>query len=243
MIRVLGKLVLLFLLVYAGVSIWYGRLEDKLRLESEQRETVAAATPEKKTEILRKPDDYTIIVKRNIFQAVVEKKEVTETKPPEPEKLEPTKLRLSLMGTVDGSEQDARAIISDDTKREQDIYQVGDSIQGGIIKTISRGKVILNVNGKDEVLTLKDREGGGPAYVPSPTDYYQEPPAQQAVEERLTPPTTRPRPVVRPRPVRRPSNLRPPTRTNQIRRSPVPGGATSNSTEENGAEENAQSGY
>ncbi|GAB4344663.1 MAG: hypothetical protein Kow0089_21340 [Desulfobulbaceae bacterium] len=208
MIRVGAKLVLIFALVYAGVTIWYGRLEERLRVPAKPRAETAAA-PEKKTEILRKPDDYTIIVERNIFQAMVTRTEASETRA-EPVELAPTKLKLSLMGTISGAERDARAIISDDAKRQQDIYQVGDSIQGALIKSIERGKVVLVVNGRDEVLTLKERKGGGPAYQPDPSDFYQEQqdapqPQVQARRQQPGQPQATRRPAVRPRPVRRPS--------------------------------------
>lgn len=173
--RVAIKLVLIFILLYAGVRIWYGRLEEKLLILPEIGGAVAEQTEaEEKTEILRKPDDYTIIVDRNIFQARTAEA-VEEIVTEEPEELEPTKLKVSLMGTVSGSEPDARAIIADDLKKQQDIYQVGDTIQGALIKDIDRGRVILHVNGADEVLTLADREGGGPAYEPPASEYYQEP--------------------------------------------------------------------
>jgi general secretion pathway protein C len=202
-VRILAKLIIIFILVYTGVSIWYGRLEGKLQKNPVSRVAAVAPPPEKKTEILRKPDDYTIIVRRNIFQAVVVKTEQDTTKE-EPEELKPTKLKLSLMGTISGNERDARAIISDDAKRQQDIYQVGDSVQGAIIKTIERGKIVLTVNSKDEVLTLKDRQGGGKAYQPSPSDYYKEPLEQQKPQVGKPPSTPgKRRPVVRPRPVRR----------------------------------------
>ncbi len=76
-----------------------------------------------------------------------------------------------------------------------------------MIKTIDRGKVVLSVNGKDEVLTLKDRKGGGAAYKPSAADFYKEPvePAQPKVNNNQPNSGTR-RPAVRPRPVRRSSN-------------------------------------
>ena len=211
MIRILVKLLIIFALVFAAVSIWYSRVEEKLQLDSISKSQIVEPQPEKKTEILRKENDYTIIVRRNIFQAVVVKTEpivedVTS------EVLEPTKLKLSLMGTISGSERSARAIISDEVKRKQDLYQVGDSIQGAMIKTIDRGKVVLSVNGKDEVLTLKDRKGGGAAYKPSPADFYKEPaakPVEPKVNDNQSNRGTR-RPVVRPRPVRRSSNPRSP---------------------------------
>ncbi len=209
MVRVVAQLVILFALVYAGVSIWYDRLEETLRQAPVLAEKESDQAPAEKTEIVRRPDDYTVIVKRNIFQAAITKTEPKETTPEVVEKeLAPTKLKLSLMGTISGTERDARAIISDDVKRQQDIYQVGDSIQGAMIKEIERGKVVLNVNNSDEILTLKEREGGGPAYQPSPSDFYKEPEVPQAeeveeVEGAVQTPGGR-QPRVRPRPIRRP---------------------------------------
>jgi len=219
-------MVLILVLVYTGVKIWYGRLEERLRVAPVPQETAIVPESEQKTELLRKQDDYTIIVDRNIFQALI----TVVEKPPEqvqPEELVPTKLKLSLMGTVAGYERDARAIISDDVKRQQDIYQVGDTIQGAMIKAIERGSVILQVNGVDEILSLRDREGGGPAYEPSPSDFYQEPvevevpdtpeppeqPEQPEQQEQVVEPGQSPeQPVVRPRPrrpVRMPTRARP----------------------------------
>lgn len=210
MLRVFLKLVLIFVLVFAGVKIWYGRLEEKLLISPVAEKPAQAQKPVPKKEPLLKPKDYTIIVDRNIFQALI-----TETGPQgeevKAEELEPTTLKLSLMGTISGNEQDARAIISDDLKKQQDIYQVGDSIQGAVIKAIERGRVILQVNGADEVLNLKDREGGGPAYEPSPSDYYHEPEEQPEVQENPQPSEpseqinqVRRGPLVRPRPRRFP---------------------------------------
>lgn len=224
MTRIIAKLLVLSLLAYGGVSWWYSRLE-KTMLEEQEIVPKVTASAEKveKTEIKRQPNDYSIIVSRNIFQAEIIKK---EEKPPEvvvQKPVEPTKLKLSLMGTISGSERNARAIISDDAKRKQDIYQVGDSIQGAIIKAIDRGKVVLNVNGGDEVLTLADREGGGPAYQPSPSDFYQESPEEAVEQEAFQQESVQQEtnlgedtggvvpqqpPAIRPRPVRRSLNLR-----------------------------------
>jgi type II secretion system protein C len=210
------NLVLILLLVFAGVKIWYGRLEEGLRVPTVPPEPrVADSTATTPGEIMPTARDYTIIVDRNIFQAVIEETEPEVTQPA-PQELEQTKLKLSLMGTVSGTERDSRAIITDDTKRQQDIYHIGDSIQGALIKDIERGRVILEVKGVDEVLTLADRKGGGPAYEPSPADFYQEPVEQPLPQEPELEPETeqemqQPRqPVVRPRPFRRPGIQRRP---------------------------------
>lgn len=232
--RVGVKLLLIFVLVFAGVKIWYGRLEERLGVPVVVKESTTAEPEVARTEIARKADDFTIIVDRNIFQAVITKA-AEEEQPPSAEELAATKLKLSLMGTISGVERDSRAIIADDLKKQQDIYQVGDSIQGALIKSIERGRVVLNVNGADEELLLKDREGGGPAYEPAQGEVYQEPepvpepqpepemveqveqlpppevpgePAPETVEQQSVPETpVQLEPVVRPRPHRRPIRM------------------------------------
>ena len=64
MIRIGSILTLIFVLSYAGVSIWYGRLEENLIKKPVSKKEVVSTTPVEKTEIVRQPDDYTIIVKR-----------------------------------------------------------------------------------------------------------------------------------------------------------------------------------
>ncbi len=155
MIRVVIKLVLIFVLVYAGVTVWYGRLEDTLRRDIRAHETVVQRQPGRTTKILRRHPDYRIIIERNIFQAAI------GAEPGGDEYLEPTALKLALLGTVSGTKRDARAIIVDEQKKKQDLYQIGDSVQGALIQSIERGKVILQVHGRREVLLLKDRQGGG----------------------------------------------------------------------------------
>lgn len=195
MIRVATKLILIFILAYAGVKVWYNRLEDSWLAVPSPAVASVQQQAEVPTEVLRKTFDYNIIVERNIFQAVLkdaekEKEVVVE------EVLAPTQLKLALMGTVSGnSDRNSRAIISDEQKKQQDIYQVGDTIQGAFIKSIERGKVILQVNGRDEVLELQERKGGGPAYTPAASDFYQEP-----TEQKVRSSSARRKPVVRPKP-------------------------------------------
>lgn len=167
MIRVITKLLLLFILVYAGVTLGYGQLEKRLLVSSVVAPDQAATTTpaEESNPVLQKSSNYQIIVGRNIFEAVPEQKKVepVEKEPVKVVEKEPeeTKLRLVLHGTVSGSEQDSRAIIVDQKEKRQDLYQVGDAVQGALIVSIERGKVVLELNGKKQFLLLKDREGGG----------------------------------------------------------------------------------
>ena len=66
------------------------------------------------------------------------------------------------MGTIVAeNNSENRAIIIDKKINKQNIFKLGDLLQGGTIKKILRGKVVLDVNGNAEALLLKDREGGG----------------------------------------------------------------------------------
>ncbi len=173
MLRVIGNLVAIFLLVYIGVYFGYGRLKQEIRFNRPGK-TIAGTTSKVVTVTGRqaqvtsasRTQDYQVIVRRNIFHAALQ----TENKAPEKveEDVVPTKLNLTLLGTVTGNDQDARAIIVDNNTRQQDLYQVGDAVQGAFIDVIKRGRVTLDVNGKREALIIKDREGGGPGAATGP---------------------------------------------------------------------------
>jgi len=167
MVRVAAKLVAIFLLVYAGVFLWYGRLEKRfltgipkpVKIQAEKT-AVGDRQGSKVVEPKAGTQDFQVIVTRNIFQASLES--VVEAPEEVVEEVVPTSLNLTLLGTVTGIDRDARAIIVDNKGKQQDIYQIGDAIQGAFIESIGRGQVTLAVNGKKEALLIKDREGGGP---------------------------------------------------------------------------------
>ena len=168
MIRVAVKLAVIFLLVSAGVYFGYGRLEKELlsgiqppgKTTAGKKTAAAPASGQTQKAAGSKAVNYQVIVQRNIFQAVLDssKAEVEEVV----EEVAPTTLNLTLLGTVTGNDRDARAIIIDNKARQQDIYQIGDAIQGAFVDSIERGKITLDVDGKKEALLIKDREGGGP---------------------------------------------------------------------------------
>lgn len=209
MVRVTVKLFLIFVLVYAGVSFWYGRLEKRLLVPATAvaPRIAQAGPPEKTKQVLQKTSNYQIILTRNIFEAVLEQKNL-EPKEKEPEKVvekepEETTLKLVLQGTVSGAERDARAIIVDQKDKKQDIYQIGDAVQGALITSIERGKVILEVNGKKQLLVIKDREGGGgrrssrseagptgPVFVPKKPTFSRSPSRSVFSKKNGTPPPT-----------------------------------------------------
>ena len=101
--------------------------------------------------------DYRIILQRNLFGSPAEKDGPASTETPDyTEDIQLTSLNIVLMGTVNGGEGAARAIILDKSSNKQELYEVGDVIQGALIKEILRGKVILVYNGKDEMLDMSE---------------------------------------------------------------------------------------
>ncbi|MCF8055901.1 MAG: hypothetical protein K9K37_04580 [Desulfocapsa sp.] len=167
--------VLATLLAAGGVELFYRSLSQTLTGRKEVVQTKAGKTAVtgskkvasadttaplqlKETAVPENKKDYAIITKRNLFGKVKEK---TVVKPPEP-KPEPimtaTALDLVLLGTISGTENEARAFIQAKVKgkQKQDIYYKGDAIQAARIKEINRGQIILTVNGKDEVLLMNE---------------------------------------------------------------------------------------
>lgn len=74
------------------------------------------------------------------------------------EDLEQTDLALKLYGTATGDDSSAYAVIEDEKNRRQDLFRVGDSIQTATLKMIMREKVVLNVDGRDEILEIEKIE-------------------------------------------------------------------------------------
>ncbi len=140
-------------------------------------------------------EDYTIIVKRSLFGKVKEK---PVAKPPKPQQtLVPTSLDLVLFGTISGTADTQRAIIRDKKKGKQDIYYVGDAIKQAVIKEISRGKIILTVNGKDEILLMqesKSPKGSATSRKSNTSEVYSLADAMEK-EKQSKPPSRQKRPV------------------------------------------------
>lgn len=96
------------------------------------------------------------IISRNIFAAA----QAPATAPVAPgiaQAAQPqaTKLAVHLIGTIDGDVITARAIIADDTSKLAKLYRTGESIGGATLTKIMRAKVMLDVNGRQEVLLLE----------------------------------------------------------------------------------------
>lgn len=105
---------------------------------------------------------YRTIVERNLFNTKTGVDQ--QPKKVDLETLKPTDLKLKLLGTVSGDKKDTYAVIEEVGGRQQNLYRVGDTIQSATLKTILREKVILNVNGEDQILGIeKDSGSSGPS--------------------------------------------------------------------------------
>jgi len=155
-LKVSFNLVALSITIFIGVDVFYKILFAKIgNIERDS------------TEILFKSDlkhnkrfpvsYYRNITDRNIFKSTdtgdkaKEKQEIIDVKT-----LEHTSLKISLVGTVVGDRKNTFAVIKEKNKKKQELYREGDTIQGALIKDIFRGKIVLRVGDRDEILTIEE---------------------------------------------------------------------------------------
>jgi general secretion pathway protein C len=121
-------------------------------------------TPKEKTfhqDSLRKGkqltrNDYNVIVERDLLK-------VSRTSPTsgqgtvDKDVVRPiAEMGLALKGTIAGPKEIARAII--ESKNEQKIYKIGDEIMGATLLAVFRNKVIMDVNGQEQMLVMEEGE-------------------------------------------------------------------------------------
>ena len=106
---------------------------------------------------------YRPILQRDLFKAQKAPESAGRQTNINVEEMEETKLQLKLWGTVTGDSRQSYAVIEDSQKKEQNLYRVGDSIQEATVKAILRAKVVLTVNGQDQVLAMEELKQSGPA--------------------------------------------------------------------------------
>jgi general secretion pathway protein C len=147
------NLVALFVAIYIGVDLFY-RLVGAQLIYGDTEEIVIEQAPQVKNRKRPPLKDFRVVMDRNIFGS--KEKAAEGIKPTDIETLEPTTLKVALLGTVTGSQENAVAVIEETDKRKQGLYRVGDSVQDAIVKMILRGKVVLRVGDKDEILTMEE---------------------------------------------------------------------------------------
>jgi general secretion pathway protein C len=138
---------------------------------------------------------YQIIAQRDLFQTP--KDAQPEQAAIDIETLKPTALKLKLWGTITGEDGMTRAVIEDETQRQQAFYRAGEEVSSAQVKMILRDKVILSVKGEDQILEIEKPSGSArpapsarPARVGSPPSAPNRPaspaPARRAVRLKLS---------------------------------------------------------
>ena len=156
------NLLALGMIIFLGVDLFYMIIRVQLRQVDTQK-VVMHRTPGFRRDHSLPSSHYQTIIDRNIFGSMgreAEEAEAEERKEIETT-LEPTSLKITLLGTVVGDRQSTLAVIKDKGKKRQDLYREGDTVQGADIRKILRGKVILRVGGRDEILTIEERAASG----------------------------------------------------------------------------------
>ncbi|MBI4774933.1 MAG: hypothetical protein HY788_12275 [Deltaproteobacteria bacterium] len=164
------NMALIGLLAWAAANLAVTIASNELR--KRPRGTIVAAEPSTGA-VSRTPDlDYfDVIARNNIFNPAaspgaskplstsVEPAEETTTQEAD---IPRTELKLTLSGTVVAQYPlYSFAVIRDDQQAgKQKLLQIGNTIQGAEIKSILWRKVILSRNGREEILVMKEPEGG-----------------------------------------------------------------------------------
>jgi general secretion pathway protein C len=109
-----------------------------------------------------------------VYYAAIQNRDIFNSAKPEPEKAKeppkPTELKLKLWGVVIHGDGSSYCVIEDLTTRKQELYRISDTVAGSaIVKQIEWDRVILDRDGKDEILELSPPQGGPipPGLVPA----------------------------------------------------------------------------
>ena len=153
------NLICITVMAYLAVDAFYTGIAARLT-----GRPASTAEPAFKAQRPREPQKplsaYNAVLERNLFDTRGPEAAKEESKKVDIASLEETKLNLKLWGTVSGTDDGDYAVIEDVKAREQDLYSVGDSVQTAVVKEIHREKVILTVDGKDEILQMQEMVTG-----------------------------------------------------------------------------------
>jgi len=150
--------------LYFGVSAFYTVGTAWLGDSVEKPVTHSSKVAVKPQAENRPLSAYGAIAKRNLFNTNPDT--AAPVQAINVDNLRETDLKLKLWGTVAGRERRAYAVIEDTKTREQNLYRIGETIQDATVKMILRQKVVLSVNGRDEILGMEEigsTSRGGPS--------------------------------------------------------------------------------
>ena len=112
--------------------------------------------PHIKTVNARNISFYKAIWERNLFGAKTAEDEKTAASDllSQIDQLALTSLNCTLIGTIINENGESWAIIKENQGNTQEKYKVGSMISGAKVIMILRNKVVLNIDGKDELLVM-----------------------------------------------------------------------------------------
>ncbi len=148
------NLLVLSLAIYCSVDVFYTLADSKLTEIKTQQATTQQLNKINAKKEWHPFNHYLSAINRDLFGAAQES--VDTSKQIKTEDLERTALNISLLGTVSGDDENSVAIIQERAKRSQSLYKIGDTIQNATIIEILRGKVILRVGSKNQILTMEE---------------------------------------------------------------------------------------
>ena len=146
----------------AGWFAWGLAAEVQRMGEPPSIPAAAEALPAAATEALKGRAAFQVIADRNLFQLPAREGDAPQTI--DVDALAPTSLQLKLWGTVSGNGEEAYAVIEDPALRRQAVYRPGEMVQHAVVRLILREKIVLSVDGRDEVLLMEQvLQGSGAA--------------------------------------------------------------------------------
>ena len=123
--------------------------------QTQSAKQISTDFAEQHSETVLPMSHYDSITARNLFHLQAPSTEKVKESQVDLAALKQTELNLKLWGTVFGTGNTNYAVIEVKKTRKQNLYKKGDTLEEAVVKMILREKVILEVNGKDEVLTME----------------------------------------------------------------------------------------
>jgi general secretion pathway protein C len=144
--------------IYFGVVIFYAVVTAGLAIGPAPIDR-GRGEPSPGPEPIASLADVQVVLDRNLFNSG--KQALVDAAPSEApaldvDKLKQTGLKLKLWGTVAGPDGQAYAVIEDQKSREQQLLRPGDPVQNAVVKMVLRHRVVLTVDGRDEVLVMEE---------------------------------------------------------------------------------------
>lgn len=166
-----------FYAVFGPEKVTTGLTADKIGGKKEDNQTSSAQ--QKKIEPI---ESYSEIGKRNLFKSASKS---GTAKKVDVDNLRDTGLNLKLWGTIESGDGTSAAIIEDSSSKSQQLYKIGDKIKNSSIKMILREKVVLTVDGVDEILQMERPDKKSLASKSSPPSSKPDMPQRPDVEKEI----------------------------------------------------------